>query len=516
MSGVRRPTAGELREVGGDLEIELAERDWPAAAELVDEFLEAYDRLAELDAAPARAPGGERDAGRVPSAQENPLGAWARLTDVAGPAGGPLAGRTIAIKDNVAVAGVPLTNGSAVFSYVPAEDATVVRRLLEAGGRVAGVAVCEDLCYSGGSHTAATGPVANPYDHTRAAGGSSSGSAALVAAGVVDLAIGGDQGGSIRVPSAWCGVCGLKPTWGLVPYTGAAGMDPTIDHLGPIARSAREVAEALAVIAGPDGDDPRQGAGVVVGDYLGEMQRDVAGLRIGLLREGFDHPNLSEADVDAAVFEAVAALERAGAIVSDVSIPWHRDAIAVWTAIALEGNTAHLFAGESIGVGWRGRYAADRAEAFAQGRRAHGGALAAGAKVTALAGRWVTQTTHLRHYAKAQNLVPVLRAAYDDALARVDVLALPTVPFKPPVRPPGDADLATSVRASFKPPINAAPLNVSGHPAISVPCALRDGLPVGLMFVGAPYAEGTLLRAAAAVERHVHPAPEPVRVAVTR
>jgi len=157
-----------------------------------------------------------------PDEADNPLGAWYVRTEVRGADDGPLAGRTVAIKDNTAVAGVPMMNGSRTLEgFVPSRDATVVSRLLAAGATIAGKAVCEDLCFSGGSHTSATGPVRNPWDPTRTTGGSSSGSAALVAAGEVDLALGGDQGGSIRMPAAFSGIVGHKPTHGLVPYTGA-------------------------------------------------------------------------------------------------------------------------------------------------------------------------------------------------------------------------------------------------------------------------------------------------------
>jgi len=151
------------------------------------------------------------------------------------------------------VAGVPMRNGTVLLDgYVPDEDATVVERVLDAGGTILGKAVCESLCFSGGSHTADCPPVRNPYDPARSAGGSSSGSAALVASGAVDMAVGGDQGGSVRIPSCWSGIYGLKPTWGLVPYTGAFPIEPSLDHLGPMARSTRDVALLLSVLAGPE------------------------------------------------------------------------------------------------------------------------------------------------------------------------------------------------------------------------------------------------------------------------
>jgi amidase len=202
-----------------------------------------------------------------------------------------MAGRRIAVKDNIAVAGVPMMNGSAVLEgFVPRQDATVVTRLLDAGAIVTGKAVCENLCFSGGSHTSATGPVLNPWDHTRSAGGSSSGSAALVASGEVDLALGGDQGGSIRIPAAFCGVVGHKPTHGLVPYTGAFPIENTLDHLGPITRTVRDAALMLGVLAGPDGLDPRQRHGAEQHDYLAGIDASVGGLRIGVRNEVMSWP----------------------------------------------------------------------------------------------------------------------------------------------------------------------------------------------------------------------------------
>src|SRR5947199_9378368 len=181
-----------------------------------------------------------------------------------------------------------MMNGTSVLEgYVPEVDATIVTRILNAGGTILGKAVCESLCFSGGSHTSDTGPVRNPYDVSRTTGGSSSGSAALVAAGEVDLAIGGDQGGSIRIPSCWCGVYGLKPTYGLVPYTGVFPIELTLDHVGPIARSASDAALLLEAIAGPDGLDPRQPANLRPTAYTQALTGETPGLRLGLVPEGF-------------------------------------------------------------------------------------------------------------------------------------------------------------------------------------------------------------------------------------
>ena len=269
----------------------------------MDGVLASYRRLDQF-AEPTLPVKYQRDPGYRPPAAENRLNAWYWKCSIKGAASGPLAGKKIAIKDNTCVAGIPMMNGSSVLEgYVPDVDATVVTRMLDAGGEIVGKAVCESLCFSGGSHTSDTGPVLNPHDPTRSAGGSSSGSAALVVAGECDMAMGGDQGGSIRIPSSYCGAVGHKPTYGLVPYTGVFPIELTLDHTGPIARTAADAALLLEVIAGPDGLDPRQPPGLRTEAYTKSLTGDAKGLRIGIVNEGFGWPN-SEPDVEAMVREA--------------------------------------------------------------------------------------------------------------------------------------------------------------------------------------------------------------------
>jgi amidase len=173
---------------------------------------------------------------------------------------------------------------------VPEVDATVVTRILDAGGTIVGKTVCEDLCFSGGSHTSKPLPVRNPHRPTHSAGGSSSGSAVVLAAGEADMALGGDQGGSIRMPACWCGVYGLKPTHGLVPYTGVFPIELTLDHCGPMASNVEDVAVLLSAIAGPDGLDPRQ-IETRTQDYEKAVQTAARGLRVAVVREGFERPD---------------------------------------------------------------------------------------------------------------------------------------------------------------------------------------------------------------------------------
>ena len=221
-------------------------------------------------------------------------------TTVEGAPSGKLKGKNVVVKDNICLAGVPMMNGASTLEgYVPDVDATVVQRILDAGGTIVGKSVCEYFCFSGGSHTSATGPVHNPHRHGYSAGGSSSGSAALVAAGEVPMALGGDQGGSIRMPASYCGIYGMKPTHGLVPYTGIMPIELTLDHTGPMTATVEDNALLLEVLAGPDGLDPRQYGGQSK-PYRDALGQGAQGLRIGIVEEGFGHPQ-SQAQSDAVV-----------------------------------------------------------------------------------------------------------------------------------------------------------------------------------------------------------------------
>ena len=296
-----------------------------------------------------------------------------------------------------------------------------------------------------------------------------------------------------------------------MPYTGAFPIEASLDHLGPMARSSRDVALLLSVLAGPDGLDPRQHAGLQPADYLAALGGDVAGLRLGIVREGFGHQGLSEPDVDEAVVQAARAFGRLGAKVEEVSIPWHRDAMAVWNAIALEGATAIMVAGEGMAYGAKGRYDTGLVDAYAEGRRARGDRFSETVKLTVLAGRWMAEAHHGRYYAVAQNLARAARAAYDEALGAQDLLVMPTLPLKATPLPAADAPLEETVARALEMIPNTAPFDVTGHPAMNVPCAMSAGLPVGMMLVGRHGDEATILRAADAFEREVFrpPAPPP-------
>jgi amidase len=502
------PTSDDLAELAARYRLGLDAGDIESLRGVIGGALESYEAVERLYA--ARVPEAPSRAYQWPAEAANELGAWYVTADITTAADGPLSGRRVAVKDNIAVAGLPMMNGSAtVQGFVPLRDATVVTRLLDAGATIAGKAVCEDLCFSGGSHTSKTGPVRNPWNPAKSAGGSSSGSAALVAAGQADLALGGDQGGSVRIPSAFCGTVGHKPTYGLVPYTGAFPIENTLDHLGPITRTVRDAALMLGVLAGRDGLDPRQRAEPPDRDYLAEAEAGVAGLRIAVVEEGFGIPGLSQPGVDAAVRAAVGTLAAAGAVVSEISIPWHRDALHVWNVIATDGAANQMIDGNGYGMNSSGLYDPELIVHYAKGRREHGAEMSEPLKLTALLGRYAIDRYDGRHYAMARNLALDLTAAYDAALAAADVLVMPTLPIVASTIPRPDAGRDELLTLSLEMIPNTAPFDVSGHPATSVPAGLSDGLPVGLMIVGRHFADGTCLRVARAYEEAVGGFPAP-------
>jgi len=497
---LRKPPLDELGRIAKSYGLDASAEDLASFRNLMDGVLASYRRLDQFaePTLPVKYP---RNAGYRPPASENRLNAWYWKCSINGATSGPLAGKKIAIKDNVCVAGIPMMNGSAVLEgYVPDVDATLVTRILDAGGEIVGKAVCEHLCFSGGSHTSDTGPVLNPHDPKRSAGGSSSGSAALVAARECDMAIGGDQGGSIRIPSSFSGAVGLKPTYGLVPYTGVFPIELTLDHTGPIARTAADCALLLEAIAGPDGLDPRQSGAVRTEAYTKKLPGDARGLRIGFVPEGFGWPN-SEPDVDKMVLDAAQRLTRAGATVTEVSVPLHRDGIHIWNAIAVEGATMLMVSGNSMGTNWKGHYTTSLLDFYGRSRRARANDLSETVKLVILLGQYMQDNYHGRYYAKAQNLARVLRAAYDDALGNVDLLLMPTLPLKATLLPPPNASREEYVARALEMIANTSPFDVTGHPAITVPVGMSAGLPVGMMLIGRHWEDATVLRAADAFQK---------------
>jgi len=498
MGVVKKPTPAELRDVATALGMHLTDEDVASYLELMTGTFEGYNLLAEM---PSHVPQVKypRTPGYFPEGSDNPNNAWYVKTTIKGAAGGKLAGKTVAVKDNVCVAGVPMTNGASTLEgYVPEIDATIITRVLDAGATILGKTHCECFCFSGGSHTAAYGPVHNPLRRGYSAGGSSSGSAAVVANREVDMAIGGDQGGSIRMPSSYCGIYGLKPTWGLVPYTGVMPIELTLDHTGPMTATVADNALLLEVLAGPDGLDPRQTHGRAPGAYTQALGQKIGGMRIGVLRQGFEAPN-AEADVVSMVRKGADVFKRMGAVVEEVSVPMHTAAMVIWSAIATEGATAQMMLGNGFGFNWKGLYVTSLLDAHAAWRQ-RADELSDTLKITTMAGYYMIQKYRGHYYAKAQNLARKLTAAYDDALSRYDALLLPTTPVKATKLPEPSAPRAEYLLRGFEMISNCAPFDVSGHPALTMPCGLSEGLPAGLMLVGKQFDELSLYKLGSAWE----------------
>jgi amidase len=493
----RTPTVADLREVATRLGMNPSDDYLEAATRIVAPLANAY---AALDAVADEVPMVTEPRTFVrPGPDQNRYGAWYVTTAIKRRSGGRLDGKRVALKDNICLAGVPMMIGAAILEgYVPEVDATLVTRILEAGGEIAGKSVCEYYCVSGGSHTSSTGPVLNPRKAGYSAGGSSSGSAALVAAGEVAMAIGGDQAGSIRIPASHCGIVGLKPTFGLVPYTGIAPLEITIDVAGPMTATVRDNALLLDVIAGPDGVDSRQ-RDVKVGRYLEAIDGGAAGLRIGVLKEGFGHPN-SEPDVDAKVRAAAHRFATLGAEVKDVSVPMHMLGHPVWAGIRNDSAVITLLEMNGAGLAHEGLYVTSLLDAASRWR-GRADEFADTLKIACMFSKYTLDRYGGHYYAKAQNLRRRLRAAYDAALADCDLLLLPTCVMKATPLPGPDAGPEEITRRSWEPIRNTSPFNVTGHPAISIPCGMEDGRPIGLMLIARHWDEAIIYRAAAAFER---------------
>src|SRR5437016_5504165 len=412
---VTRPTVAQVRALADDLGFTLSDADAQSFLGLMGGSFAAYDAVAAMPA-PVPALRHPRTPGYRPEGAENRYNAWYVKTTVKGTQTGKLAGKTIVLKDNVCLAGVPMMNGASTLEgYVPDVDATIVTRMLDAGGTIVGKAHCEYFCFSGGSHTCAAGPVHNPRKMGYSAGGSSSGSAALVAAGEVDMAIGGDQGGSIRMPASYCGVYGMKPTWGLVPYTGIMPIEIFVDHTGPMTHSVADNALLLEVIAGDDGYDPRIKAPQVY-PYSQALGRGAKDLKIAIVKEGFGHPT-SERAVDEKVRAGAKRLASLGARIEEVSIPMHLAGPAIWTPIGIEGLTQTMMYGDGFGVSRDDLYATGLMD-FHRGWRQRANELSETTKLFLMFGTYVRENYGSRYYGKAINIVRRLRAAYDQVLAK--------------------------------------------------------------------------------------------------
>jgi amidase len=503
------PDTSEIEQIAEVYGFDLTDRELDFYQRKLTALMESYRRVDDLFAARFDRPA-VPVVGARPPVEQNDLGAWAWRAERRDRADGPLSGHRIAVKDIISVAEMPMTVGSAIFEdFVPTTDAEVVRRLLEAGATIVGKTTCESLCFSSGSHTAVSGVVRNPHDRARSAGGSSSGSAVVVAIGEADGALGTDTGGSVRTPASYCGIYGLKPTFGLVPTQGVLPLGPTLDHVGPMAASVAELdALLMALTGGPAEGQQRAHPRKRVQDA---PERSLGGLRIGVLEEGFGWPN-SEPEVDETVCAASQKLAAGGAEIVSVSLPLHRNGVDIWVPLGMQGALEQLIRGSGSGPSAAQAVDVATVEAFARGFHKHAPTLSPSAKEMTLAGELATRRLGGVAYAEAKMLGLTLMRGYDELFSRVDLLVLPTNPMKPSPLPADSDDLEEVHRRSTEPILNTCAFNVTGHPAISIPCGCVDGLPIGLMAVGPSLREDVLIDFARACELLMpppkpHPAP---------
>lgn len=496
-----RPDAGRLAALAARRGLALSAGEADEHATLGEELLRPVRELpADGEPAPTRGPGGR------PDRAADPCNAILRRCAIAPTGDGPLAGRRVTVKDSIAVAGLPMTGGSALLrGHVPRRDATVVRRLLAAGGELVAMTNMDDLAFCADGSSSVYGPVLNPFDRKRLAGGSSGGAAASLWYDGIDLAIGGDQGGSARVPASWCGLVGLKPTHGLVPVAGTLGFDRTLDHVGPLAHTVADVALLLDAIAGADEDDPAPPPPApAAAAAVAAAREDLRGVSIGLLDEGLS-PALGVEPATADALRALAdELRAGGADVRLVSVPEHLHTAAIELPISCEGLAAVL-AGGLNGYGWQGRYAPELAAAVREGLAQRGGELSRQVRAGLLFGAWLAEAGGGAWYARAQNAVAPLRRAYERALAGLDALLLPATPY--PARTAAAA-AAARLDEGWAPLANTAQFNLTGHPAVSLPLCEAGGLPLGAMLVGRRHEDAALLATARTLEACLPRRPE--------
>ena len=498
MGHLRPPSGADVERLGALDFLRFGPAEAETFATFAGRWLEALDVVEELPELDVPVRHHVRDPGRRPTPEEDPLNAFVRLCRVEGAPDGPLAGRRVGVKDNLAVAGIPVTNASRTLSYTPTVDAVVVERVLDAGATIVGKTNLDDFSASGYGDTSSFGPTRNPLDATRSPGGSSSGAAAAVAAGHVDLALGVDQGGSVRMPAAACGVVGIKGTTGLVPSFGLSYIDHCFDCVGPIARTVAEAAELLAVIAGDDWRDPQWVRDLRVDDYVAGVGDGVAGLRVGIVEEALGGE--CEPAVAAWIETAASALRDAGATVEPVSVPLWSAGFPIWLALLVNG-WPQMLRSHGIAAGHFGYVDVGRVHAAGLVRRSEAHLLPSTAKLTLLVSSWLHERYGGVPLARALNQRIALRRALDEALGPHDLLLTPTTPHTAVRLPEGRMTEEEAMARVVAENVLACPLNVTGHPAISVPSGVdADGLPTSAQLIGPRWGERRLVAAAAALE----------------
>lgn len=406
-----------------------------------------------------------------------------------------LTGIPIGIKDNISTKGTLTTCASKMlYNYVPPFDATVMEKINGAGLVMTGKLNLDEFAMGGSTESSHFGTTHNPYDLSRVPGGSSGGSAAAVSSGECALALGTDTGGSIRMPAAYCGVVGLKPTYGAVSRFGAVAFASSLDQIGPIARTVTDTAMLYSLICGRDERDATS-VSISHPDYAANLNADVKGMRIGIAEEYFGDG--IDDEVKAAVLDRVKDLQKQGAQIVKISLPSTKYALNVYYIISSAEASSNLARFDGVRYGYRSPdcdnlldlYVKSRSEGFGDE-----------VKRRIMLGTFVLSSGYFdAYYNKAKRMMARIKAEYDEAFKSCDVIAAPTspcVPFKI------GENIADPIKM-YQSDILTVASNIAGVCAISTPCGMSDGLPLGIQFIGNRFDEQKILNAAYAVEKIV-------------
>ncbi len=455
------------------------------ATELCKTALERIEKLAELNAFITTTP----DAALARAEQID----QAAQQGEALPA---LAGTILAVKDNMVMRGVRTTAGSKILNnYIPPYTATAVERLEQAGAMIIGKTNCDEFAMGSSNENSAYGAVKNPWDTEYVPGGSSGGSAVAVASGMALASLGSDTGGSIRQPASFCGVVGLKTTYGRVSRYGLIAFGSSLDQIGPFTNSVEDAAQVLQVMAGRDVNDSTS-SNMAVDDYVAALAGDVKGLRVGVPREYYGEG--LDAEVREKIEATIKKFEELGAVIVEVSLPHTEYAVPVYYLIATAEASSNLARFDGVRYGFRAEEAHTLKEMYSRTRNEGFGAEV---KRRIMLGTYALSAGYYdAYYGKAQKVRALLADDFRNAFAKCDVIATPTAPT-PPFKL---GEKTANPLAMYLSDIYTITVNLAGVPAIVLPCGLSSkGLPIGIQLIGGHFDEGRLLRAAHNLEQAI-------------